>query len=669
MQQLRIFLIILGLTLTSVIYGQWDPQLCPDGPTPIPDPKWRRIPYLFEIMTELISGNELMELSQAFSTVRDAVMLNSRNGPVQFYWYFDTNEQFEVLTVIINQQPIPVCLRQVIGTTSETSVIQANTLFLKPSVLLGYDNRNQINPSWGNQYIGDEILRGIPTNKFKSCFYVPDISATVSATYYISDATKFQAYLPANGSIILKIDVQIRAQNGRQEIYTYNVFRYTPYPSRREQRQALETPEGVYCPNRTSTLVVPQNIPERVSSNSEALITQLNNSILSTHGLYDTQFQFSRFDIWYPDPVGGPNWLHYTEIHDFATGLNYQYNQITRQCSIRNISTGSNDAVGVDGKPNLIQMGSTEHLFLMDDITYQYTGEKRCRDRVWCHVWIGEKSLPNNTVQHREWYWASTINGVYLRESFPVKMVLKTYVNSVPTMQFEIAIFNYRRDPNTAFEIDYTLAECYRAMGPEENFNLGVISFIVANDQEYPVHKNVDYLRYTIWQTLTTVLQVRSIRISNILVDHVGKDLPVTFTLLDVPPRLGLVEFPLQEPSLTVAIERLRTVIDANGLAFRAKYNTTEVILRARINSLQVISTSSGQNVNECINQTIARSQDLNECPDTTTAQNQNLNQNIDIVYKSSGPLITGFWIGFIILGVLIGTVGSFFVLKRFFKR
>ncbi|CAF1123846.1 unnamed protein product [Rotaria sordida] len=669
MQQLRIFLIILSLILTNVIYGQVDPQLCPSGPITNSDPNWRPIPNRFEIMTELISGNEMMELSQAFSNNRDAIMINSRVGPLQFYWYFDTNEQFEVITAVVNQQPVSVCVRQVIGPTSETSVIQPNTLFLKPSVLLGYDHRNQINSSWGNQYIGNEIIRSVPTNKFKSCFYVSDIRATVSATYYISDATKFQANLPANASMILRIDVQIKAQNGRQEAYTYNVFRYTPYPSRQEERQALETPEGVYCVNRISTLPVPQNIPERASSNSEVLIKQMNNSIISSHGLYDTEFRFSRFDIWLPDPLGGPNWLHYTEIHDFATGLSYQYNHTTRQCSIRDINTASNDAVIVDGKPNLVQMGSTEHLFLMDDITYQYTGEKQCRDRVRCRVWIGEKSLPNNTIQHREWYWASSINNIYLDTSFPVKMNLKTYVNGVPTIEFETTIFNFRRNPNTAFDIDYTMAECYRAMGPEEKFNLGVISFTIANDKEYPVHKNIDYLRYTIGQTLTNVLQVRSIRISNILVDHDGKDLPVTFTLLDSPPRLGPVEFPLQEPSLTTAIERLRSVIDADGLSFRAKYNTTEITLRARIRSLQVIHTSLDQNTTQCINKTFGQGQNPNECPPTTTVQNQDLNQNIEIVYKSSGPLITGFWIGFIILGVLIGTVGSFFVLKRFFGR
>jgi hypothetical protein len=216
-----------------------------------------------------------------------------------------------------------------------------------------------------------------------------------------------------------------------------------------------------------------------------------------------------------------------------------------------------------------------------------------------------------------------------------------------------------------------------------ENFNLGVISFTVANDQEYPVWMNIDYLRYKILETLTLVLQVRPIRISNIIVDHDGKDIPVTLTLLDVPPRLGPVEIPLQELSLAEVITHLRTVIDSNALVFQAKHGTTQVMLRTRISSLQVIYTSFDPNHNQCINQTFNQTtspdqcanqtynqtQNPDQCLNTTTGEIQNVNQNIEITYKSSGPLITGFWVGFIILGLLIGIAGGFFILRRFSER
>ncbi|CAF0926059.1 unnamed protein product [Rotaria sp. Silwood1] len=153
------------------------------------------------------------------------------------------------------------------------------------------------------------------------------------------------------------------------------------------------------------------------------------------------------------------------------------------------------------------------------------------------------------------------------------------------------------------------------------------------------------------------------------MVDNDGDDILVTFILLDATPRTGPVEVPLHEASLTTSIQRLRTVIDVNNLVFRVKYGTNEAILQARNNSLQVIYTSSDQNVNQCVNQTFVTTQNPDECLGTTTQQNQNLDKGIDIVYKGSGPLITGLWVGFIVLGTLIGIVGGVFVLKRFFKR
>ncbi|CAF3164963.1 unnamed protein product [Rotaria socialis] len=627
-QLLPLFLVVISLLSTSLIYGQ-NFEGCQNGPITFPDPKWRTVPSRFEIVTELVVDNEMLELSQAFSPQRDAVATSTSRGPINFYWNFGTNEQFETLTLIANQQAVQKCFRQELTGTSQTSVIAQKTLYVKPSILLGFGPRNEENTQWGNRYVGDTDLRGIPANKFIACFDVPDIEATVSATYYVSDVTKFQAYLRSNQSIILQIDVEIRNRNGRQDRYTYNVFRYVPNPSRREERQALETPSGVYCAGRTSTMDTPSNIPERLSSNSEAFMPQLNSSILSAHGLYDTEFRLTRFDVWFPDPFGGPQWLHYSEIHDFATGLNYQYNYTNHQCNVRPLTPGANDSVPVDGKPDLIQMGSPQHFFLLDDITYQYTGEKRCRDNIWCNVWIGEKSVGNKTIEHREWYWAANINGEVVKEPFPVKFLLRTSVDEIPTFTMETTIFNYVRESRAVFEVDATLADCYRALGPAERFNLAVLSFTIINDKNYPVLQNLNNLRFHIFETLIFTLLVRPIRISNVIADKDGDDILVSFTLLDAPPRTGPVENPLKEESLDTLVERLNSIIDANGFFVRARYGTKDAVLRAKSGSLNTQHKSTEDKP------------------------------------KTSGPKITGLWIGLIFVGLLFGAIGGFFALAK----
>lgn len=201
----------------------------------------------------------------------------------------------------------------------------------------------------------------------------------------------------------------------------------------------------------------------------------------------------------------------------------------------------------------------------------------------------------------------------------------------------------------TIFEIDFTLAECYRALGPAgksiystfdcstpllsiENYNLAVLTFRINNDKKYPVYQNLNYLRFHIWETLVFTMFARPTRISHLIVDQDdgdSTDIIVTFTLLDTPPIIGPVEDPIRESSLDTLITRLTNIIDSNGLAFRARYDTKQVTLRARSGSLNVPHSST------------------------------------KTVSKTTGPKITGLWLGLILVGLVVGGVAGFFILGK----
>ena len=391
------------------------------------------------------------------------------------------------MTANLDSDRQPECMKREITSESQTSAIDDETLYLKPSVLLGFDPRNQRNPLWGIHYQTDGFLRNIPTKIFRSCFNISDINATAKVTYHVSDVTRFQAYLPANESLILQLNVDIT--NGElHQVYTYNVFRFTSNPYELWERQELETPAGVYCRNRTSNTPVPTNLPHRFILNAEAFVPTVNSSMFSSYNFYDDEFQYARFDVWFPNPFNPSSWFYGTEIHDYGVGLIYQFNHRTRQCVVQDIASNTFDAVPIDGNPNAFQMGSVQHLFLMDDITYQFTGEKLCRDRVWCNVWIGENQYRNGTVDHREWYWATRINNIDLLAPIPIKLTVKRYERGMLNYSYEMSkkikllnqtkttiywicllfvdVFNYRPNPRGVFEIDYTLADCFRALGP-----------------------------------------------------------------------------------------------------------------------------------------------------------------------------------------------------------
>ena len=162
-----------------------------------------------------------------------------------------------------------------------------------------------------------------------------------------------------------------------------------------------------------------------------------------------------------------------------------------------------------------------------------------------------------------------------------------------------------------------------------DNYNLGVLSFRINNQQRYPIMRNLNYFRFHVFETLVFALFVRPTRLSNVVVDQEADDIVVTFTLLDAPPRTGPVEKLYNETSYDELVTRLENIINANGLAFRARAGDRQVILRAKAQSLNVVHQTS-------------------------------------IVKEvSSGARITTFWIVFIIVGLLVGVIGGILIMKR----
>lgn len=285
---------------------------------------------------------------------KDSFVISMWIGDVSFYWNYETDELFDIYSIATDGQAKWTCVQQTIAADSQTSTIQPDTLFIKPSVLLGYDNRNQNNLQWGVVYNGTSPIREIPTNVFRSCFYLSDIHATVSATYYISDPKQYESYFPQNFSIVLQIDVSVVSDDRRQKSYVYNIFFYTTDLSQDKAEQQLDTPEHVFCPKRINSLQLPNDLPERFSFNQERILTTQNMTIKSESNVFDRISGFSRLDKWI-QTANDSRLDRLIELDDFATGLRYQYDQRKQSCSVSSITEGET-AVPVDMQPNLLGM-------------------------------------------------------------------------------------------------------------------------------------------------------------------------------------------------------------------------------------------------------------------------------------------------------------------------
>ncbi|CAF4068948.1 unnamed protein product [Rotaria sp. Silwood2] len=413
--------LILTWWIISILLGhaQIDLQLCPQRAITVRDPKWPNISPSFELFAELTDNSGTAEIIQTLTNQRDLVIQTANGETISEYWYFDTNEQFEILHLITDGQTSPACLRQVIGPLATTSTIRL-TPFIKPSVLLGYNARDEINLNFGTKFIRASQLSFMPVNIFESCFYLNDLRITVAVTYHMTDIEKFPSFGYMNDSVPLRIEVRTKSTLAdNEETYFYNIFRFLSNLTAEQQQQALSIPAGIFCLNQTNTKPAPSNLSDKISMNGEIQILSGEEfAIESVDTIYDRPFQFAQFKVW------SNNSAQTIELHDFATGLIYRYFTSTQQCNVWRINSSMSDALPIPNQSHFFQMAQPLHLFLLDDMNFQYTGSRECHRQMRCHVWIGEKPLSSGTgFERREWYWAYEFNNRTIEPWIPVRLV------------------------------------------------------------------------------------------------------------------------------------------------------------------------------------------------------------------------------------------------------
>ncbi|CAF3610590.1 unnamed protein product [Rotaria sordida] len=95
-------------------------------------------------------------------------------------------------------------------------------------------------------------------------------------------------------------------------------------------------------------------------------------------------------------------------------------------------------------------------------------GSRECHSHMLCHVWIGENARSNQSeFERREWYWAYQFNNQTIEPWIPIRLVnTRLDAQHKPIALMETNLYKYRTNPLTEFEVDGTIADCYRALGP-----------------------------------------------------------------------------------------------------------------------------------------------------------------------------------------------------------
>jgi hypothetical protein len=415
----KLVLVILYLLLRISSGQEIDFNICPNGLTTSPsDPQWpQTIPDRFETFIEISTDVETFEVTQLFiGSYRDVIYFHSYETDLQVYYDFQTNEMLTINNDLL-------CDRKEIKTDESLAFIASQ--IAKPSVLLGFDGRNQFNNAFFTRYIGKETIRdGISTQKFQSCFYIPQENVTINATYYISETPPNQINMNTAPDFV---QIDVRSNNFP---YTLNIIRFTSSPSLN-----IHTPSGAYCANRINTREFPKNLPTNLYLHAETYTPKNNevpSRIESFNRLIDETLQFERVDysrgkVIIPAP---PSRL----LVDYSANLTYMYTRETQQCTVTNASA---HALGTTNEA-IFQFGD-----MNNSIQFQYTGVARCgREHVQCHRWIGQRDL-TAFIQQYEWFWTAKYNDFDLQVFIPIKANMKTIFPTDPskTVSQEISKF------------------------------------------------------------------------------------------------------------------------------------------------------------------------------------------------------------------------------------
>ncbi|CAF4779788.1 unnamed protein product [Rotaria sp. Silwood2] len=400
----RNLLLLIVFMLCKISWCQLiDLNICPNGLTTSPsDSQWPKIfPNRFEIFSEITTDVETFEVTQLFIGLhRDTIYFRNYEKNLQIYYDFETNE---ILTINDELK----CDRSEIQSNEYLPFITTSQ-YVKPSILLGFDGRNNYSMQFYTRYIGKEIIRnGIVTKKFQSCFYINQENLTINATYYLSESPPNEMHTNSAPDFV---QIDVRSNNYP---YTYNIIRYVSNPS-----LTITTPSGVYCPNRINTKEFPQNLPSRLLLHAEIYIPKNNDTssrIESYNRFIDETLKFERIDYITDKIITSP--LQNQILIDYSTNLSYIYTRETQQCIVMNVSTHS---IGTTNEI-LFQFGATNN-----SVQFQYTGLTNCgREHVQCHRWIGQRDL-NTLIQQYEWYWSAKYNDIDLSEFIPIKVNMAT---------------------------------------------------------------------------------------------------------------------------------------------------------------------------------------------------------------------------------------------------
>ncbi|CAF2621337.1 unnamed protein product [Rotaria sp. Silwood2] len=620
-------------TTTSPLEWNGDPKLCTvnpsAAPSTIPGPPLPKFSNKAEFALERVEIKHLLNVSlptviTMYQQIYDydankLIVVKNENGFISVeYYYYDILKKstyyrgdFCVVTNIPTENDMD----------SASAVKLNGTWHIRPmNEFMLFSNENPNRPIVRPIYLGQDIVRGIPVDKWQTCYIKKETYQTMRRRWAFA-----QQGVAMPGSTIENYAIPVQAlvsasvvfPNGTQAFEVDEVFNVLSFrPGIMETTDALEPPKGVFCASGPDqTLVSLKDIgvswPNRFSVRVDTS-TSRSSRWQRFHLRYDLGRDGGsrrlRYDFM---PSGSEDFQ--SIIHDYSDNLTYIIDQRVGSCKI-NAGVYIPDVNFIYDPIRFFVKHEAHFIFNPPENAWESNGFRSCRgNTIKCAILTtsidnfppmvdldtgastGETWLATNI----EYGWS--MRAPYARPpsdqpkqfDYPVSLYLKVYrfrdpnnpsPSNILTQDIEYEFYEMSHDLKLS---DFDTSICYRSL----NLDYLHLGFVLKPSTDNLVdgnHLDRRALERNVAFALMTSMQVTMKHLSNIELDHIQFDnsVYVLFTLLGPVP---LSEN--NEPSAETSRQRLEIAINTGQFTFNMTlldYDRSQVVFSAQPNSLKV---------------------------------------------------------------------------------
>ncbi|KAK4308747.1 hypothetical protein Pmani_019576 [Petrolisthes manimaculis] len=257
----------------------------------------------------------------------------------------------------------------------------------------------------------------------------------------------------------------------------------------------------------------------------------------------------------------------YRVIHDFKTGIQYQINEKTKNCSIQGIPVSALDAVA---EAQHIRLRHASELIFINPNVFIYKGTRVVRG-ILCDVWAAERG-----VKKGQYY---TVEVYFSHENWTVEVEVFNKARQVP-----IAISSYVADadnPNEWSSVVHTFFYQYRDGHPSwQQFDISPclnrinrLFLLLTLEVSYTelVHYNLEAAKNSIRRAVAGIAGVSPLRITDLFLSsrQSTDEVDVWFVLLEKPDVTGPVLTPRPQLMMADAYKLLHDITQKHNVSVK----------------------------------------------------------------------------------------------------